>query len=116
MYLTSYSSWITALALVIHARRFVSSLGERNEVSDISILVNRYFKLVLFTMGSIVFVNLRKKLPEFPPLPYVAGVPWSDRQSTTGSVTWSEINMEPYVSPYVDFRVVTLNPGVDAVS
>jgi hypothetical protein len=61
-------------------------------------------------MVAVVFVNPRMKLPQFPPLPHVAGVPWSDHNPQQGLVAWSAIDMDPYVSQYVDLRVVALNP------
>jgi hypothetical protein len=42
----------------------------------------------------------------------VAGVPWSEPLPQQGLVAWSAIDMDTYVSAYVVFRVVTLNPDV----
>jgi hypothetical protein len=80
-------------------------------VLDHGILVSGYFKFVLSTMGPVVLVNPRMKLPQFPPLPHVAGVPWSEPLPQQGLVAWSAIDMDTYVSAYVVFRVVTLNPA-----
>ena len=46
----------------------------------------------------------------------VDGVKWNVRVFAEGWMEWNEMDMDPYVGPYVDLRVMDWNPGEDTGS